>query len=591
MSQPVNTYIRGLFGSTSGADCNVRFQTAGRDSDHPRYVGEALPAHQLVLRGGSERFRAQLDRWTPQALSGEGDASRTAKRPRVGAASRNTVLPELAVPLDSEDELEPTLAAIRFMYTGSLVQREKQQQRAQGRQQGASGGGNNPRSDCSMRALLLIRRQAGYLQVQGCAEACDTALVGWFAEAHNDVLSEEDSDEDSYAGSGKGGPAPLLAPVLELYRCRQLLPSPEEDPRVVPVLSACRARLSRHWWAALPAAAGSSAAGSSAVPQPSKLDLLVWLLGSTDAVRIANNPQLLQRWKALPVRALTELLQSDHLSTDDEGTVVVLVEQWVTAQGSRVTAADKARVRQQLRLVNCSPSYLFDVLPKLPVMGTKAAQQTAFMARCLLTDRSEWDEMASELEKYDTGTPWYGEPRPQSVPDKGLSFEWEISRTDLLAGLKEEGEDVKQVAATFKHTGSSGGSVSSKVTALGYKWGAFLEYQPGAANAEVGLSCRVPAAFGAHRDKVQGAARVSAAVNVLAGGGRTHRFKFYNYHLKYAHAYTHTDLLLLEAPQPAAGQQEGQETAEDADAALLAPWAKLLGPEGKLRGELVFLKP
>ncbi len=592
MSQPVQGYLGGLFGSKCSSDCHIRFQTTAQGSA-PKYIGDPLPAHQLVLRGGSERFRAQLERWTSQALSGGSDASRTAKRRRIDADAsepRDTPLPELAVPLDSDDELEPSLAAIRFMYTGIVVPPE-QPQRAQGwRQQGASHGGNNARGDCSIKALLLIRRQAEYLQVQGCAEACDAALVRRFAEADEDEESEEDSDEDADASGGNGSsPAPPLAPVLELYSCWQLLPSPEEDPRVGPVLSACCDHLSRHWETQLPAGAGSTAAPQPG--QPTKLELLVWLLGSTDAVRTANDPQLLQRWLGLPVGALEELLQSDHLSTDDEGTVVVLVEQWVAAQGSGVTAADKARVRRQLRLVNCSPSYLFDVLPKLSVMGPKAAQEAAFMARCRLTDRSEWELMGRQMGGYDTRSPWYGEPRPQSVPAKGLSFRWEVSRTDLLAGLKKQWI-VKEVHATFKHTGSSSGSLRPRVTVLGYEWGAFLEYQPGEDNAEVCLICEVPEAFGAHRGKVQGAARASVRVDVSAEGGQAYRFRFYRYHFDYTVNYGHSEVLPLEAPQPATGQQQGEQAAGDADAALLAPWAKLLGPEGKISGKLVFkLKP
>ncbi len=533
-----------------------------------------MPAHQLVLRGGSERFGAQLERWTPQALLGAGGVSRTAKRRRTGADSsepKDTPLPELAVSLNNEDELEPTLAAIRFMYTGSVVGTEEPQGALCGQQQGPSGGGDNTRGDCSIKALLLTRRQAEYLQVQGCAGACDAALVGRFSGTPGD--------------DGRG-PASPLAPVLELYSCRQLLPSPEEDPRVVPILSACCNRLSRNWEEQLPAGAGSSAAA-----QPSKLDLLVWLLGSTDAVRIANDPQLLQRWLAMPVGALEELLQSDHLSTDDEATVVYMVEEWVWAQGSAVTEADKARVRRQLRLVNCSPSYLLDVLPKLPVMGPEAAQRAAFLARCRLTDRSQWREMGHEAGGYDTSTPWYGEPRPQSVPEKGLSFRWEISRADLLAGLKAEGE-VKVVDVRFQHSGSSSGAVCSKVTALGYEWGAFIRYQQGFHNAQVGLSCHVPEAFGAHRDKVQGVVCASVSVDVSAEGDLVHCFGLHEKHFKFGQAYRHMDLLPLEEPQPAAGQQGGQEAAGDGDAALLAPWAELLGPEGKLRGELVFkLKP
>ncbi len=594
MSRPVHSYLKGLFGSASGADCRIRFQTTGPEDPAPRYIGETLPAHQLVLRGGSERFRAQLERWTPQASAG--DTSRAAKKPRVEDSSpeswfarvvvpqsfpRDAPLPELAVPLGSEGELEAAIAAIRFMYTGKVVQ-PGEPQGAQGGQQGASHGSNDTRSDCSMRTLLLIRSQAEYLQVQGCAEACDAALVARLAEA-DDVSEEasgEESDADSDEGDSSGSAASHLAPLLELYSCRQLLPSPEEDPRAGAILDTCCQHLQRHWDSELPARVAGLA-------RPSKLKLLAWLLGDGNAVRIANDPQLLQRWLALPTDVLEELLQSDHLSTDDEGTVVVLVEKWVAAKGSGVTAAGKASVRAQLRLVNCSPSYLFDVLPKLPVLGPKAAQQAAFLARCQLTDRSEWERMGRRLGGYDMSSPRYGKARRQSVPTLGVPFRWEISRDELLAALRVEGSGFKGVLCRFRHAGGLSAGDSFSVVALGCEWQVVVKHKLGQPCASMYLRCRVPTAYGAHGRKVQGGVRASASVRVSVEGSQPCTMRLPVSHIPYGESSGRPGCLPLEAAQPAAEQQE--QAADDmgapgTDANLLAPWAKLLGSGGKLSG-------
>ncbi len=346
-----------------------------------------------------------------------------------GRAFRSAVdpvaLPTLLVPLESEDELQSTLEAIRFSYTGSLGfdKEEKRQGQACG-QLGACGRDKEVR--LSVSELVRIRRQAEYLQVHGCAEACDAALVAWFTPT---------GGCGSSSATSSSSPSPL-APVLELYSCRHLLPSEEEDAYVGPILSACGQHLVGNWGAPIP----------DGEDQPSKVEILAWLLGGGDAMRIVNTYELEHRWYSLSAAALEELLQSDHLSTDDEATVVLLVEMWVAAQGSAVTEADKARVRGQLRLVNCSTSYLFDVLPELPwLLGPNAAQQAAFMARCRLTDRSEWGRLGDVM-GYDTSSPWYGKPRLQSVPEEGVSYRLEITRADLLWALQREGEEFRSLS-------------------------------------------------------------------------------------------------------------------------------------------------
>lgn len=195
-------------------------------------------------------------------------------------------MPELAVPLGGKEELQPSLAAIRFMYTGSLVQQGQQQQaQLDGRElhhhlKGEPQQGGGQGTNLSVGELVHIRRQAEYLQVKGCAEACDLAMAHMYKTQYGGSSSCSNNSSSVYP----------LAPVLELYSFRRLLPSPEDDTRVLFVLTACREHLLRHWGAQLPEG------GPEAAAQPSKVKLLVWLMGTGDALCIANNPQLLRVW-------------------------------------------------------------------------------------------------------------------------------------------------------------------------------------------------------------------------------------------------------------------------------------------------------
>ncbi len=591
MSRPVNSFLNTLFGSADGADCYIRFQAVARDAGKdasPVNIGDPLPAHQLILRGGSERFRAHIERWVPLGPRPDDEQGNAAKRrcvekpacenassveqgpslvglPSIDASSRSE-LPELLVPLDSGDELQPSVAAIRFMYTGSVFH----QAEAQPRQQHARQGQAQQLEDGTLPVgeLLLIRRQAEYLQVQGCAEACDAAL-------------EECFKRSPVSSSSSSSTASPLAPVLEMYNLQHLLPSEDEEPRIKLLLTACRKRLVQHWEAQLPESPKGTARASRA-------KILAWLLGGGDAVRIANDPQLTSAWLQLPAAALEELLQFRYLSTDDEATVVLLVEMWVAAQGSAVTEADKARVRGQLRLVNCNTAYLFNVLPKLPWLGPDPGQQAAFMARCRLSDRPQWRQHGLALGGYDTSTPWYSRPRPQSVPEEGVSYRWEVSREDLLAGLRREG-DWKHAVARFQGASTHSGD-GSRVVALGFEWKVWIEFKRGNAHAGLYLFCYAPKAIEAQAGKLQGGCNVSVRLEVRGDGAVGRACKpvaLKDEVVPFGSGRGQTALLPLE--QGAGGQAAGG--GEKTEAELLAPWAKLLGSEGKIRGVLTFARP
>ncbi len=271
--------------------------------------------------------------------------------------------------------------------------------------------------------------------------------------------------------------------------------------------------------------------------------------------------------------------------------MVLLVERWVAAQGADVTEADKARVRGLLRLVNCSTSYLYDVLPKLPWLGPDAAQQAAFLTRCRQTDRSEWEHMSEQLGEYDMSNPWYGTPRPQSVPEEGVSYRWEVSREELLAGLRREG-DIKIVKAALQQHGHNGRAHSQSVTALGYDWELEVERGQGGSHADLFVCCFIPTAIEAQTGELTGAVRISCTVQAPAGASGTAERVFTNAYMRYGTARGWSSCLpLLNGAGQAAAQEGQEEGGADLDTELLAPWADLLGPEGKIRGTLTFHRP
>ncbi len=597
MSKRVLDQLSDQFGRADCADCVVIFCIQQKEptsnNAEPHIIG-TLPAHRLILRA-SGRLRCESEGWDRYESSSQGakrrrfDTQDNSVQGKPAAAAHGNDsgdpsahgprpdvrgLPELRVTLDREEELEPARTAVRYLYTQSLAgQQEQQEQQQQGPAQGVSSGAH-PGSGLSVGELVVVAKVAEFLDIVDCAEACYDALVECFEGA----LSSSSSSSIS-------SPASPLAPVLELYSFRHLLPSPDHHPGVGPVLAACRKYLLRHWAAQLP----PTAAGCSA--SPTKGDLLAWLLGGGDAVRIANDSQLLQLWTELPAVALEELLQSDHLSTDDEATVVFLVEEWVLAGGSGVTEEDAARVRRELRLVNCNTCYRHDVLPKLPWLGPDPGRQAAFLNRCREAHRSEWEHMGNQLGGYDTSSPWYGKPRPQSVPEEGVSYTWEVSREGLLEGLTKEGT-CKRVTAMLQQHGGDSKSNSQSVAALGYEWELNLTSEEGGSHAGLFVYCHIPAAIEAQAGKLEGACRVCCAVEMPAGDSQTVELTITNKHLIYGKGLgTRGCLSLLNGAGPPAAQQGQAEGAADSDAALLAPWSKLLGPEGKIKGTLTFHRP
>ena len=174
---------------------------------------------------------------------------------------------ELRVRLGGEEELPAALAAIKFAYTGRI-----------------EAG--------SVREVLRVWKQADYLQMKGCVEACVDAL--------RDKLGLSSAAQQCTRGSAGGAIQPsasasastMAAPVLQLYGCMQLWPDPKHEPAFAALLKEAKPQLVAHFG---------------------------------DALAVLNTKHLYKQMRALPAVGLEALLESDDFSTDSESSVVLMM--------------------------------------------------------------------------------------------------------------------------------------------------------------------------------------------------------------------------------------------------------------------------
>ncbi len=355
-------------------------------------------------------------------------------------------------------------------------------------------------------------------------------------------------------GGSCGQHADALRCVRELYACRHVLPDAREDPEFAGrVLAAalCRVlhdfedvrtavldeqvghrhgaggvgglvglplgqqqhvpgQLWRPWLAAAPVqpppppavAPGYGRGGAGAAAEapegreggtegePSRGDLLAWLLGG-DVLAILNSPGKLKEVLGLPYGAMEELLLSRHLGTDDEASVLVLVEKWAVANGasssgnssgnssSSVSSVDghsgrfagrelttgRGGLRQLVRLVNVNVSYMTDVVPRMESWAgsSGAAADLALLLGRYARATGEERKRLAELygKRYDMTKAWFStEVRQQCVPEEGLSFEWEVA-AGQLEGLLQQPKAQTVFASALVDQGNSVSSVCS----------------------------------------------------------------------------------------------------------------------------------
>ncbi|KXZ56883.1 hypothetical protein GPECTOR_1g797 [Gonium pectorale] len=263
------------------------------------------------------------------------------------------------------------MVAIVFMYTGKVE---------------ATG----------VEALLRTRRLASFLQIEGCVEACDLALM---ALANNSASLEV---------------------VQQLYACRQLLPAADDDPAAPAFVSSvqgfCRQKLVQH--------RGQGGGTLDSVPLA---DLLVWAFPSAPAV--LNDAAALRSLQSLSPEALEALLANASFATDSEDSVLVMLAHWINANSGAPGAARRALVLQ-LRLLHLSDAFRNALLPELSWLGLTANEH-----RFLCTYASAAPRARSRLALtfYNVwGTSWYSaDARPRVVFFEGRCLDWSISQEQL----------------------------------------------------------------------------------------------------------------------------------------------------------------
>ncbi|PNH02168.1 hypothetical protein TSOC_011878 [Tetrabaena socialis] len=378
-------------------------------------VGQPLLGHSLVLCLASERFRAQL-----------------------------------CVPLGSETEVPFARAAIGYAYTGRV----------------AAG---------SVREALGVRRQAGYLQIDGCAAACNDLLLG--------ILE-----------AGKVGvrtaPAPSSA-AAELTECWGLMPDPVDDPSFAPVLVAAMEALVRHFG---------------------------------DTLAVLNTPSLRQQLLQLPAAAVEALLGSKAFGTDTEDSVLLLLATWIKANHSQTDAEARERLCQLVWLVQLSRPYLTSALLALAAdYETEAAglpcawfpisvPEAGFIIALATAPAGQETEATLRLggPLYDTQSPWYSTiPRPQCLSGAGRHFEWAISEQELREGLgRLKPERPVNVYGSF-----AGGD---RLCARGFEWKVMCQVQHEATSAGCFLECAMPAAYDVPGSRLGSSSKAAATVGLEA---------------------------------------------------------------------------
>ncbi|KAG2441582.1 hypothetical protein HXX76_003203 [Chlamydomonas incerta] len=644
--------IAGLFGQDDFADCNIVFildrsplnvqscpdsgavgsaatvaatgegRKRARDDDAPaaarcvRLACEPLPGHSIVLHFASDKIATQL-KWCRAPSEGAGSEKRARKAVTVTITAVDDAvteakasahirpqqqLPELELSLGSEEELPAARAAIKFAYTGHV-------------------------EATSVREALQVRRQAAYLQMEGCVTACLAVVKEKVVEAAaGEAAAGEGPGSQAAAAtpavaagtaaaaSAQGGSRPSAAnspstsppPVLEFFGCAQLWPDPAEDPAFAALLAEAKQQLLAHFG---------------------------------DALAVLNRKQLYNQMLALPVVGLEALLESDEFGTDSESSVVLLLAEWMAANYSRTDADTRKRLCGLLRLAQCSRAYISWVLPALaathaagppgpdswfPMTLEDVARLTAHTTSSEAERKAmvEWGPCAI-TKSWPAG--WLsGEPRRQCVPAEGLTFSFSASLAQLektFGALESEAQ--RNLYPTFDD------APEDRAIVHGLAWQPHM-HLGAAIRTEVGcfLSLRVPDILGRLgsaarqlmlsgttafpsrlRICVYGAAGGAAAA--AAGGAPHHREVFHRLYddeefVRVGSGWGRLRAFVLrpaavDAPPSTSHQQQQQNPAAElrlpasaaaaaASSAVAAQWADYL-LDGKLTGSITLLPP
>ncbi|GLC47951.1 hypothetical protein PLESTB_000043100 [Pleodorina starrii] len=533
-------------GGPEGADLSL----ATADGPNSSVVfGDPLPAHRLILGLASERFTAQIVRWSAEGA----DEITSPSQPGQSACSR----PQLRIPLGSAAEVPAARAAIRFAYTGEVP------------------------ADSSVRQVLELRRQGAYLQISGCVAACDEVLAAKVSSSSTATVASSHVEGGSNKRARTSEQAPQQPPAyLQLFESEVLWPDPQAEPAFGAILATGKRLLVPHF--------GNSLAA-------------------------LNTPSLRDQLLALPAVALEALLESDEFGTDDEASVLLMLAEWMRTNFDQAEPAIRQRLCRAVRLVHLSRPYLSLIIPALATDHEKDpeapagwfsgadALEAAFVATYVSTTQVERDCLLSAgkasgpiLESL------RARPRPQCIPPSGgLTFNWHIPKEDLLQAVRQlQPGSSKTVSCTFDdpslHAVAARGfcwSVSVKVTSGQSTAGLFLHSDlstaltpPGSRLSSEGTVTKltivhISARLVVHR-------RQGGAVRNVEG-----TFSSPEYFLRLGTGRGWSTLLPLkdkQQQQDATGNTAAVAAAAAADP--LAAWVEYL-TDGKVSGTLTLLRP
>jgi hypothetical protein len=376
----------------------------------------------------------------------------------VGGASTR---PRLRVPLAGEHELPVAKAALQFAYTGHLP------------------------ADCSVQQLLELRRQAQYLQVAGCAEACVRQL-GELAQACSAPGAEQLQNTDQ-TELGSFAAQCLFAAANAKHAVHN-------SPAGAELLAALKPELVQHFG---------------------------------DTLTVLNTPALREQFLQLSVAGVAALLESDGFGTDCESSVLLLLQTWMQGNFSCTIAKERSQLCGHVRLTQLSKPYLQDVLRALAADSERLPGQRAgwfaissteaHHLHCLHGCTGKERERRQRAWLKVTGAlkhpAWYSEkPRRQCLPAEGRRVEWSISEEELRSKL---GGLVEGQAAI--------NDADKELYAAGFSWKPLVRYKHGDSSAGLYLLCDLPSAYSPSGSTVAAACKacvvpVSARLSVSRYG-------------------------------------------------------------------------
>ncbi|EFJ49567.1 hypothetical protein VOLCADRAFT_89914, partial [Volvox carteri f. nagariensis] len=375
--------------------------------------------------------------------------------------------PQLLIPLGGPDEVPSARVAIQFAYTGQVA------------------------AD-SIREVLEIRRQGGYLQIYGCVEACDRVVrtqlmagatgdsgelyglsgAGVGGDGRGGVDANGQASQNFSNGSSSSSRVQQESAALELFACEALWPDLDAEPAFAALVEAAKPLFIAHFG---------------------------------DTLKALNSPPLKQQLLELPPAALGVLLSSDSFGTDSESSVLLLLGMWMRVNCEKIDAQIRERLCRTVRLAHLSRPYLTLVLPALaadyekdpdapagwfPIDPMVAAFVVGFI-HAPLPERRKLMEANAPGPAFSSSHWLRPEPRPLCIPDEGLVFHWHIPQQELLAQLQQlqaQPGTARRCYATFEC-----GELS--VAAWGLYWRVSLAITGGTPAAGLFVWCGLPLAM------------------------------------------------------------------------------------------------